>query len=143
MVCQLIKLGSYEVVMSKVLFVPDSEVVCLDVPIGDISPLNVRMEFTQDDENTAVVSTSKSETGFVVEYEDEDGKPIAFGVSAEVGCVVMKFHNFNKSFGQTLQAPQVIAEFESATRQVSFLAAIYKFGKVSKVEFQFMVGSKS
>lgn len=138
----MIKLGSLEIVMSEVLFVPDSEVVYLDVSIGDIAPLQVRMEFSQDDESTSAASTSKSEPGFVVEYESAGGDQIAFGSSDEIGCVVMRFHNFNKSFGQTLQAPQTIAEFDSGTRQVYFLAAIYKFGKVSKVEFQFMVSPK-
>lgn len=140
------KVGDREIVLREVLLVPESETITFEVPVGEFEPLRVRIAFAEGSSNGPTNSVG-SDPRFVIEYETpgKDGVPSLIdlengaGGGAEISCVIMTFYNFNTPYGQTLQAPQLVADV-SGGKEVTFLATVYKFGKIFKIEFQFMIG---
>jgi len=128
------KIGSAELLLSQILFVPENDVVSFEVPGVGTTTLPVKIIITND-ATSITGDDDKNESSFSVEYESDQ---IHAGPGADIKCVIIKFHNFNKNFGQTLQVPQVIAVVDN-THQVTFLASLYKFGRITKVEVQFMM----
>ncbi|WP_133249009.1 hypothetical protein [Pseudomonas sp. B1(2018)] len=132
-----IKVGDTTVVLSEVLFVPENEIVSFEVDAGEEGGrLPVKILITNDVTNS--IEDEKADPIFVIEYETS--KTTTPAVGDDIICAVMKFHNFNKTYGQTIQVPQVVAVV-GGTRQITFLASVYKFGKITKIELQFMMGA--
>lgn len=128
------RIGSAELLLSQMLFVPENDVVSFEVPNVGSAGLPIKIIITSDTPSP-VGEDDKSEPSFSVEYESDNIDPIP---GANIKCVILKFHNFTKNFGQTLQVPQVIAVINDE-RQVTFLASVYKFGRITKLEVQFMM----
>ena len=140
------KVGDREIVLHQVLFVPESESVEFEVEVGEADTLKVRIAFV---EGTSAATTNSvgADPRFVIEYETPDKEG---GVSlinwedsnsggVNISRVILTFHNFNTPYGQTLQSPQVVADVANG-KEITFLASVYKFGKIFKIEFQFMIG---
>ncbi|MOA58257.1 hypothetical protein D3C78_1826160 [compost metagenome] len=51
----------------------------------------------------------------------------------------LKFYNFDKSFGHSLQEPFMMG-WSDKHEPVTLLASIYKYKSLSKIEFQIMMG---
>lgn len=142
----MITVGDREVVSRGVLLVPESESLTCEVEVGELVPLKVRIDFTEGPSKGAANSVGL-DPKFVIEYEtpDKDGGIALInledgnGGGANIARVILTFHNFNTTYGQTLQSPQIVADAASG-KQVTFLATVYKFGKIFKIEYQFMSG---
>lgn len=140
------KVGGREIVWHQVLLVPESESVDFEVEVGEPDTLKVRMVFA---ETTSAATTNfvGADPRFVIEYETPDKEGGISLINWEdsnanglnISRVILTFHNFNTSYGQTLQSPQIVADTANG-KEITFLAAVYKFGKVFKVESQFMIG---
>ena len=140
------KVGGREIVLHQVLLVPESESVDFEVEVGEPETLKVRMVFA---EGTSAATTNSvgADPRFVIEYETPDKEGGISLINWEdnnasglnISRVILTFHNFNTPYGQTLQSPQVVADVASG-KEITFLAAVYKFGKIFKIEFQFMAG---
>lgn len=118
--------------MNEVLFVPENEVATFVCHIAESDEMAVRFEFPMEPFDVGTPEEKSPEPRFEVEYESPPD-------SIHVDCVVMKFFNFDKSFGQSLTAPVSVAISEGK-QEILFFASIQKLATMRKIEFQFMLG---
>ncbi|MDX9677392.1 hypothetical protein [Pseudomonas zeae] len=118
--------------MNEVIFVPDNDVVTFICPVEGDDELTVRMEFPDESFDESLPEDKRPQPRFDVQYENPPE-------SIHIDCLVLKFFNFGKGFGQSLTAPYPIAVADNK-EIVSFLASVQKLGGMRKVEFQFMLG---
>lgn len=120
--------------MNEVIFVPDNDVVTFVCPVEGEDKLPVRMEFPEEpfDENTPEEKRPKPQ--FSIDYASPPD-------SIHIDCVVLKFMNFGRGFGQSV-SPVAIANSDSH-ETIFFLGSIQKMGRMRRVEFQLMVGEES
>ncbi|WDU64024.1 hypothetical protein LRS56_05790 [Pseudomonas poae] len=118
--------------MSAVLFVPEGDSLTFTCPIDDSDNLNVRMEFSEGAIEQGPRELTTPGPRFLVEYE-------GYGENCDIDCVILKFINFDNRFGQSLVGHISVAISEN-NQQILFFASVQMLGKVSRIEFQFMLG---
>jgi hypothetical protein len=126
------QVGGRKVLMNEVLFVPENEVATFVCNVGDSDQMSVRLEFPMEPFEEGTLEDKRPEPRFSVEYESPPD-------SLHVDCIVLKFSNFDRSFGQSLTAPVSVAISE-AKEEILFFASIQKLATMRKIEFQFMLG---
>jgi len=128
----MMEVGGRKVLMSEALFVPDGEDALVDCFIAEGDVLHLKYQFIQEPESEIDGVLRSPDARFVVDYVTEDN-------SKHIDLLVVKFFNFNKTFGQTFKTPIPIAD--SNQKEVVFLfASVQKLGSVSRIDFQIMLG---
>lgn len=128
------KVGGRRVLMNEVIFVPDDEDVTFVCPVEGDDVLPVRMEFPEETIDDNLPEDKRPLPLFSIEYESPSD-------SIHIDCVVLRFSNFGRGFGQSL-APVPIAVADSK-ETIFLLASIQKLVKMRRVEFQITVGKDS
>lgn len=123
--------GGRRVLMNEVIFVPDNDVVTFVCPVDAEDELSVRMEFPEDPYDETTPEDKPPEPKFDLQYESPPD-------SMHIDCVVLKFTNFGRGFGQSIVLYPVAV---AISQEIIFLSAsVQKLKGMRKVEFQFMVG---
>ncbi|WP_460152709.1 hypothetical protein [Pseudomonas sp. S2_B07] len=120
--------------MNEVIFVPDNDVVTFVCPVAGEDELTVRMEFPEEPFEDGTPEEKRPEPKFDVQYENPPN-------SIHIDCVVLRFSNFGRGFGQSLTAPYPVAVADNK-EIIFFLASVQKLAKMRRVEFQFMLGGE-
>lgn len=123
--------GGRRVLMNEVLFVPDNDVVTFVCPVAADDELSVRMEFPEDPFEEATPEDKRPQPKFDLQYESPPD-------SIHIDCVVLKFSNFGRGFGQSIALYPVALALSQET--IFFSASVQKLSRMRKIEFQFMVG---
>lgn len=124
-------IGGRRVLMNEVIFVPDNDVVTFVCAVDADDELPIRMEFPEEPFDEATSEDKLPQPKFDLQYESAPG-------SIHIDCLVLKFSNFGRGFGQSIALYPVASAINQDT--IFFSASVQKLIGMRKVEFQIMVG---
>lgn len=124
-------IGGRRVLMSEVIFVPDNDVVTFVCTVDADDELPIRMEFPEAPHDETTSEDKLPEPKFDLQYESAPG-------SLHIDCLVLKFSNFGRGFGQSIALYPVALAISQ--EPIFFSASVQKLNGMRKVEFQLVVG---